>query len=212
MSTSMRTIFQSPSVIRRQHEGPLGLHIDAYEALLWEQGYSRTSTYVHLHIVADLSRWLKRRKLDVDDVDEGIVGRYLQSRRRFVDGYRGASSIPHKFLGMLRDRGIVNRKSMPVAVDACEVAIANFKQYLSQERGLSESIQCIYTCFAHQFLRERFGRGSIQFSTLSATVCHRYYGICSTSRSRAQRAKCATHRRFATSISAIPAISRRDCD
>ena len=90
MSTSR--IFKNPSVIRRQHEGPLGIHIDGYEALLGEHGYSHTSTYVHLHIVADLSRWLKRRRLGVDDVDERTLGRYLQSRRRFVDGYRGASS------------------------------------------------------------------------------------------------------------------------
>lgn len=167
MSTS--TIFKFPRVIRQQHEGPLGIHIDAYEALLAEHGYSRRSAYVHLHIVADLSRWLKRRRLDVDDVDESTVERYLQSRRRFVDGYRGASSIPSKFLGMLRDRGIVNPKSMPVVVDGCEAAIANFKQYLAQERGLSVSVQCDYTRFAHQFLRERFGRGSAQFSKLSAT-------------------------------------------
>src|SRR2546422_6467796 len=64
MSTS--TIFKSSSVIRRQHEGPLGIHIDAYEAVLGEHGYSRRSTYVHLHIVSDLNRWLKRRRLDVD--------------------------------------------------------------------------------------------------------------------------------------------------
>ena len=62
MSTT--TIFKFPSVIRRQHEGPLGIHIDMYEALLGEHGYSRSSTYVHLRIVADLSRWLKRRKLE----------------------------------------------------------------------------------------------------------------------------------------------------
>jgi len=153
MSTS--TIFKFPSVIRRHHEGPLGIHIDMYEALLGEHGYSRSSTYVHLHIVADLSRWLKRQRLDVDDVDERTVARYLQSRRCFVNGYRGAASVPYKFLGLLRDQGMVNDRSMPVAVDACEVAIANFKQYLSQERGLSLSIQYNYSRFAHRFLRER---------------------------------------------------------
>ena len=167
MTTS--TIFKFPSVVRRHHEGPLGIHVDAYEALLREHGYSRGSTYVHLHIVADFSRWLRRRRLDVGDVDECTVERYLQSRRRFVDRYRGASFVPYKFLGMLRDQGIVNHKSMPVAVDACEVAIANFKQYLAQERGLSVSIQSDYTGFAHQFLRERFGRGSLDLSALSAT-------------------------------------------
>jgi hypothetical protein len=41
MTTS--AIFKFPSVVRRHHEGPLGIHVDAYEALLREQGYSRGS-------------------------------------------------------------------------------------------------------------------------------------------------------------------------
>ena len=167
MTTS--TIFKFPSVVRRHHEGPLGIHVDAYEALLREHGYSRGSTYVHLHIVADFSRWLRRRRLDAGDVDECTVERYLQSRRRFVDRYRGASFVPYKFLGMLRDRRIVKHKTMPIVVDPREIVIDAFRQYLSQERGLSVSIQCDYTRFAHQFLRERFGRGSLELSALSAT-------------------------------------------
>ena len=167
MTTS--AIFKFPSVVRRHHEGPLGIHVDAYEALLREQGYSRGSTYVHLHIVADLSRWLRRRRLDAGDVDECTVERYLQSRQRFVDTYRGASFVPYKFLGMLRDRRIVTHKTVPIVVDPCEIVVDVFRQYLSQERGLSVSTQCNYTRFAHQFLRERFGRGSLELSALSAT-------------------------------------------
>ena len=161
--------FKFPSVVRRHNEGPLGIHVDAYEALLREQGYSRGSTYVHLHIVADLSRWLRRRRLDAGDVDECTVERYLQSRQRFVDTYRGASFVPYKFLGMLRDRRIVTHKTVPIVVDPREIVVDAFRQYLSQERGLSVSIQCNYTRFAHQFLRERFGRGSLELSALSGT-------------------------------------------
>jgi site-specific recombinase XerD len=167
MTTS--AIFKFPSVVRRHHEGPLGIHVDAYEALLREQGYSRGSTYVHLHIVADFSRWLRRRRLDAGDVDECTVERYLQSRQRFVDTYRGASFVPYKFLGMLRDRRIVTHKTVPIVVDPREIVVDAFRQYLSQERGLSVSTQCNYTRFAHQFLRERFGRGSLELSALSAT-------------------------------------------
>lgn len=167
MTTS--AIFKFPSVVRRHHEGPLGIHVDAYEALLREQGYSRGSTYVHLHIVADLSRWLRRRRLDAGDVDECTVERYLQSRQRFVDTYRGASFVPYKFLGMLRDRRIVTHKTVPIVVDPREIVVDAFRQYLSQERGLSVSTQRNYTRFAHQFLRERFGRGSLELSALSAT-------------------------------------------
>ena len=41
MSTS--SLFKSHRVIRRLHEGPLGVHIDAYAAILQEQGYKRAS-------------------------------------------------------------------------------------------------------------------------------------------------------------------------
>jgi len=162
------TLFKFPSVIGRQHEGPLGIYIDAYEALLQEEGYSRGSTYVHLHIAADFSRWLKRRGFDVEDLDERAIKRYLKSRRDFVHRYRSASFVTYKFLGMLRDQGIVNQ-ILAAAVDACEIAVAKFKEYLSQERGLSVSIQVDYSRFALQFLRERFGRGPLQLSKLSAT-------------------------------------------
>jgi site-specific recombinase XerD len=165
MSTTAVSKFLS--VIRRQHEDPLGVYLDSYKALLQEQGYSRGSTYLHLRIVADLSRWLRREGLGAEDLDEHTVKRYLKSHRRFVDRYRGASFVPYKFLGMLRARGIVNQSPQPVP-DACEVAVAKFKQYLAQERGLSVSTQHDYTRFAHQFLRERFGCGPLQLSGLSA--------------------------------------------
>jgi hypothetical protein len=61
MSTS--SFFKFHRVIRRLQEGPLGVHIDAYAALLQEQGYKRASACVHLQIVADLSRWMQRRNL-----------------------------------------------------------------------------------------------------------------------------------------------------
>jgi site-specific recombinase XerD len=166
MSASTRLKF--PSTIRRQHDGPLGIHIDAYEALLQERGYSRASTYVHLRIVADFSRWLKRRRLDANNIDERTVKGYLQSRRHYLVRYRGAASVPHKLLEMLRDQGVV-KPAPPVAVDACEVAIADFRKYLSQERGLAVSTQCYYTQVGYQFLRERFGCGPLQFSILSGT-------------------------------------------
>jgi hypothetical protein len=163
---SMSTVFKFPSVIRRQHDGPLGIHIDAYEALLQEEGYSRRSTYVHLHVVADFSRWLKRQRLDADHIGEQTVKRYLQCRRRFVERYRGASFVPYKFLGRLRDQGIINHKAPAVAADACKLAVADFERYLSKERGLSAATQCNYLPFAHQFLRGRFGRGPLRFSEL----------------------------------------------
>ena len=167
MSTS--AFFKFPKVIRRLHAGPLGVHIDAYAALLQEQGYACQSACVHLQVIADFSRWLQRRELGADDIDAQTLQRYLHCRRRFVGRYRGASSALDKILGMLRDRGIAKHDTPPVVIDAGDRAEEDFKRYLLQERGLSAAILHIYQPVVHRFLRERFGRGPIQFSALRAT-------------------------------------------
>ena len=52
---SINTVFKFPSVIRRQHDGPLGIHIDAYEALPHEKGYFGEQTVkLYLHAVGVL--------------------------------------------------------------------------------------------------------------------------------------------------------------
>ena len=172
MSTS--SFFKFHRVIRRLHEGPLGVHIDAYAALLQEQGYKRPSACVHLQIVADLSRWMQRRELDVNDIDAETLKRYLHCRRHYVGRYRGASAAPYKILGMLRDRGIVEQEKRPVSVDEGERTAADFKRYLAQERGLSAAILHTYLPVVRQFLRERFGCGPIEFSALCATDLTRF--------------------------------------
>ena len=85
MSTS--SFFKFDKVIRRLHEGPLGAHIDAYAALLQEQGYTRASACVHLKIVNDLSRWMQRRELRVRDINAETVKQYLHCRRHYVGRY-----------------------------------------------------------------------------------------------------------------------------
>ena len=167
MSTD--AFFKFPTMIRRLHAGPLRVHIDEYVALLQEQGYSRQSARVHLQVLTDFSGWLQRRELSVGDIDASTLRHYLRCRSRFVDRHRGASSALNKLLGMLRDRGIANHDTTSGAIDPVECAKENFKQYLSQERGLSAAILHTYLPVVDHFLRERFGRGSTRFSELRAT-------------------------------------------
>jgi site-specific recombinase XerD len=122
-----------------------------------------------LQVLADFSRWLQRRELGADDIDAQTLQRYLRCRSRFADRHRGASSALNKFLEMLHDRGIAKHDTPPVAVDLCERVEEDFKQYLSQERGLSVAILHIYVPVVHLFLRERFDRGPVQFLELCAT-------------------------------------------
>jgi hypothetical protein len=46
--------FTDPHTLHRLHEGPLGAYVDAYAALLQDQGYSRQSARHQLQLLADL--------------------------------------------------------------------------------------------------------------------------------------------------------------
>jgi integrase/recombinase XerD len=61
---------------RAQHSqvGQLALHADRFAALLEEQGYAPVTVREKLQLLGDLSRWLKRRKLQATDLDEQRVG------------------------------------------------------------------------------------------------------------------------------------------
>src|ERR1700726_604917 len=69
-----------PSIIRRLRQGPLGPYIDEYASRLAQQGISRITARRTLSLIANLSRWLGRKRLGVDQLDEESLARYRCSR------------------------------------------------------------------------------------------------------------------------------------
>jgi hypothetical protein len=63
----------------RLHEGPLGVYVDAFAALLQEQGYSPQSARMQTRLVADLSRWLRRKGLAANDLSPHKSSRHILS-------------------------------------------------------------------------------------------------------------------------------------
>jgi hypothetical protein len=53
---SAAAFFKFSRTLRRMHEGPLGVYIDDFAALLQEEGYSRHSSCEMIRVVADFSR------------------------------------------------------------------------------------------------------------------------------------------------------------
>ena len=72
--------FPSPEVLERLYVGPLSDHIDRFARLLLDQGYATKTAQEKIRIVADLSRWLERKQLKVNDLDEQRINEYLKFR------------------------------------------------------------------------------------------------------------------------------------
>jgi site-specific recombinase XerD len=161
-------LFTFSSTIERLRQGPLSEHLDAYATSVAAQGYGCHSIRQQIVVIADLSRWLKQKNIDVQDLDGIAVDRFLRLRRRQQRVRRGDPKALQRLLAMLRQTGLVKQHQQPVEDTALSRIIGEFRRYLSQERGLSPSTLLNYVPVIEQFLSERFPKKAPNFCMLRA--------------------------------------------
>jgi hypothetical protein len=148
-------LFTFSSTIERLRQGPLSEHLDAYAAAVGEQGYAPDSIKQQIVVIADFSRWLKKKQIAVQVLDSKAVDRFLRLRRWQQGVRRGDPKTLQRLLTMLRQIGVV--KHQPPVVDTAHSRIvAEFQRYPLQERGLSPLTLLNYVPVVEQLLAERF--------------------------------------------------------
>ena len=145
-------LFTFSSTIERLRQGPLSEHLDAYAAAIAAQGYGHHSIREQIVVIADFSRWLKQKQIDVQALESEVVDRFLRLRRRQQRIRRGDPKALQRLLTMLRQIGVVKPHEPPVADNAQTRIVAEFQRYLLQERGLSPLTLRNYVPVVEQFL------------------------------------------------------------
>ena len=161
-------LFTFSSTIERLRQGPLSEHFDAYAAAVADQGYAHHSIRQQIVVIADFSRWLKHKHMDVQALDSKVVDRFLRHRHRPQRVRRGDPKTLQRLLTMLRQTGVVKPDQPPVSDTAQSRIVAEFRCYLLQERGLPPSTLLNYVPVIEQFLSERFHRSAPNFALLRA--------------------------------------------
>ena len=161
-------LFTFSSTIERLRQGPLSEHLDAYAAAVADQGYTHHSIRQQIVVIADFSRWLKKKQIDVQALDSKVVDRFLRLRRRQQRVRRGDPKALQRLLTMLRQIGVVKPAQPPVADTAQSRIVAEYRRYLLQERGLSPLTLLNYVPVVEQFLAERFHNSAPNFAMLRA--------------------------------------------
>lgn len=159
--------FTFSSTIERLRQGPLSEYLDAYAASVAEQGYARHSIRRQIVAIADFSWWLRKRHIELCDLDSRVVDRFLRLRRRQQRLGRSDPKALQRMLALLCEMSMV--KCPPVvARTAYSEVTADFQRYLSQDLGRSLSTLKNYTPFVDQFLSERFHDRAPSFTSLRA--------------------------------------------
>jgi hypothetical protein len=65
-------LFTFSSTIERLRQGPLNEHLDAYAAAVAEQGYTHDSIRQQIVVIADFSRWLAQKHINVQALNVSV--------------------------------------------------------------------------------------------------------------------------------------------
>jgi site-specific recombinase XerD len=149
--------------------GPLEVFASGFAAELARVGYRRVPIVFQLQLMAHASRWLQREGLAVDALTSEVVERFLAERR--AAGYTNyvTARAMAPLLGYLRGLGVAPAASPRRAVGAVEVLLADYREYLAVERGLTTDTVEGYVLAVRPFLGGRLGDGDeLDLAGLSA--------------------------------------------
>ncbi|WP_227749410.1 site-specific integrase [Paraburkholderia atlantica] len=148
-------------------EGPLAEHLDAFQGMLYDQGYPQETIRRYLRLVADFSVWLKRKKTSIEEVTYKTTLRYLRYRAYYRCPRKGEQYALRCFVQLLQDNGVVARDA-PVAQTPAEKLVSEYALYLHHERGLAATTIGTYRSYAYLFLKKLYGDGATRLSELHA--------------------------------------------
>jgi site-specific recombinase XerD len=156
--------FIAPNLLQRLSVGPLAPHLGVYLARIEKDGFSPSSVPCQTYAIARFSRWLDQQRIQLKDIDECILQRFLQRDAGIV--HRPEPETIHRLLLILRESGVVAARP-PDQFNAIQQCAQEYKTYLLKQRGISQSSLPNYVSYAEQFLTDRFVDGRPRFEELT---------------------------------------------
>jgi len=155
-------------------KGPLECVIPAYSVLLSEQGFSDHSTHLQLRVLNDMNQWLHQQRVQVDDLSEQAIHRYMRSRHRRLRPRRDDAAILSRLVHLLHDHGLLPKEVAQPPDNPHQLIDNDYDRYLSEERGLSVATRITYRPFIRKFLSAQFGNKSARLAELNASDVTRF--------------------------------------
>ena len=161
-----------PQIRARLSGGPLSEHVEAFVAVLRDEGYAPGVIRRYIHAVDVFGRWLTQRRIPAKDVDGVIVARFVSSLRRTRSRGRPHGRSPdvasgvRKFATLLWATGVAIRHRASPETEI-ERWLRVFDEYLARVGGASAGTRRIYRRYAWAFLTARFGSASLDWSAVT---------------------------------------------
>ena len=167
-------LFSNQVLSQHLYTGPLVPHLDAFAAVLFEQGYSSLTIKGKIRVIAKFSRWLQTRHILIEDINKSCINKFIRYRIKYNLLRSGDELALTQFITFLCEEGILSPFVPEIKVSEIQSIENGFTQYLRQERGLSQVTIDNYLPTIRRFLTERFHKKKISFEKLCARDISKY--------------------------------------
>lgn len=154
--------------LRPLQVGPLAPHMESFGALLSRRGYCHQSRWGKIRLVADLSRWMERRRIAPRQLDELQVAAFLNTRWRRVPHRSGDQATMALLLRHLRQSDVTPVASRPAPRSDIDLIEQEYGDFLLHERNLTPASVEQYLPVTRRFLSHRFRDGKVWLKKLGA--------------------------------------------
>jgi len=151
--------FKRAPTLRRLNDGPLAPYIDAFAALMKENGYARKSAQAQIRLVSNLSRWMQRRHIEIARLRRPMLQQFLENLQRSRPCghiHRGEHAPLNTLFGLLLRNGVVT-DDVPAIKNPHHDLEQAYIRYLTEERALAPGTRTTHLHIAHHFLQELRG-------------------------------------------------------
>ena len=156
---------KQPLALQYGQLGPWARYHNTFTTLIKELGYAPGSIQNQTQLITRSGEWLRRRQTEIRFLDETLVQRFLRSQQSPSSVRRGDAATLHRFLYVLRQQEVVPpQKKTPLSSQ--QRLINNYRQYLLEERGLTQATVVNNVGFINQFLAAKFRKGQLNVSQL----------------------------------------------
>lgn len=140
---------------RVQVRGPLEAFAVGFAVELRAVGYRRVPVVFQLRLMAHASRWLEEQGLLAAALTSEEVERFMAARRAAGYANHVTARAMSPLLGYLRGLGVAPPPSSRTPAGAVEVLLAEYREYLAVERGLTADTIEGYVPAVRAFLEGR---------------------------------------------------------
>ncbi|HCU53260.1 MAG TPA: integrase [Gammaproteobacteria bacterium] len=148
--------------------GPLAPHLAGFAALLSRQGYCLVSGWGKVRLVAQLSKWMQRRRLAPNQLDEQRVSVFLKTCRRWIPPHAAGQATLARLLRHLRQSNAIPARPTPIPRDDLGLMEREYEDFLLRQRGLRPASAKAYLPVVRRFLAHRFPAGKVRPTALRA--------------------------------------------